>query len=86
MAALTGGKLPKHPIDGKNVLACAQRITAKKALKKPTSFTTGSMNFLGYATEIGKCTFPTATEPWQGSHRAQTDLPGQYAFIDMEGN
>ena len=59
---------------------------AKKALKKPISFTTGLMNFLGYAMEIGKCIFPTATEPWLGSHKAQTDLPGQYAFIDMEGN
>ncbi len=83
VAALTGGKLPKHPIDGKNVLDVLSG-NSQESPQEAYFFYYRVNELFGVRYGDWKMYFPHRYRTMAGQPQGEDGLPGQYAFIDME--
>ena len=83
IAALTGGELPEHPIDGKNVLP----ILTGESQESPQEayfFYYRVNELFGVRYGDWKMYFPHTYRTMAGQPQGADGLPGQYAFIPMK--
>ena len=83
VAALTGGKLPNHPIDGKDVM----QVLSGESQKSPQEayfFYYRVNELFGVRYGDWKMYFPHRYRTMAGQPQGAEGLPGQYAFIDMK--
>jgi arylsulfatase A-like enzyme len=83
VAALTGGKLPNHPIDGKDVM----QVLSGESQKSPQEayfFYYRVNELFGVRYGDWKMYFPHRYRTMAGQPQGADGLPGQYAFIDMK--
>ncbi|KRO98707.1 MAG: arylsulfatase, partial [Polaribacter sp. BACL8 MAG-120619-bin41] len=83
VAALTGGKLPNHPIDGKNVM----QVLSGESQESPQEayfFYYRVNELFGVRYGDWKMYFPHRYRTMAGQPQGADGLPGQYAFIDMK--
>ena len=83
VAALTGGKLPEHPIDGKNVLEVL-RGKSQESPQEAYFFYYRVNELFGVRYGDWKMYFPHRYRTMAGQPQGAEGLPGEYAFIDME--
>ena len=83
VAALTDGKLPNHPIDGKNVM----QVLSGESQESPQEayfFYYRVNELFGVRYRDWKMYFPHRYRTMAGQPQGADGLPGQYAFIDMK--
>ncbi|MDA0278437.1 MAG: sulfatase [Bacteroidetes bacterium] len=83
VAALTDGKLPNHPIDGKNVM----QVLSGESQESPQEayfFYYRVNELFGVRYGDWKMYFPHRYRTMAGQPQGADGLPGQYAFIDMK--
>ena len=83
VAALTGGKLPNHPIDGKDVM----QVLSGESQKSPQEayfFYYRVNELFGVRYGDWKMYFPHRYRTMAGQPQGADGLPGQYDFIDMK--
>src|SRR6056300_281073 len=83
VAALTGGKLPKHPIDGKNVLDVLSG-NSQESPQEAYFFYYRVNELFGVRYGDWKMYFPHRYRTMAGQPQGADGLPGQYAFIDIQ--
>tara|TARA_R110002072_G_scaffold58419_2_gene148997 strand:+ start:147 stop:1592 length:1446 start_codon:yes stop_codon:yes gene_type:complete len=83
VAALTDGKLPNHPIDGKNVM----QVLSGESQESPQEayfFYYRVNELFGVRYGDWKMYFPHRYRTMAGQPKGADGLPGQYAFVDMK--